>query len=168
MCTCPYSLSSLDIYKSKCKSLVNCEIILATLLRGRTCLKRSLGLLPESFFLLFSIFQFWVQSLVVFRCPGSVADPGYCMYSTLYTVVYDNHQIFFYRIRRKLFSIPRIIQQVLWKCNCKGQTIFLCLQDQILCEPRNQSKELTRGPPELDQHFRLQGEFTSAQRRCMS
>jgi hypothetical protein len=31
-----------------------------------------------------------------------------------------------------------------------------------------QSKELVRGPPELVQHFRLQGEFTSAQGRCMS
>ncbi len=31
-----------------------------------------------------------------------------------------------------------------------------------------QSNELTRGPPELAQHFRLQGEFTSAQERCMS
>jgi hypothetical protein len=27
--------------------------------------------------------------------------------------------------------------------------------------------ELTRGPPELVQHFRLLGEFTSAQERCM-
>jgi hypothetical protein len=31
-----------------------------------------------------------------------------------------------------------------------------------------QSKELTRGPPELVQHFRLWEEFTSAQERCMS
>ncbi len=31
-----------------------------------------------------------------------------------------------------------------------------------------QSNELTRGPPELVQHFRLKGEFTSAQERCMS
>ncbi len=34
--------------------------------------------------------------------------------------------------------------------------------------PKPQSKELTRGPPELVHHFRLQGEFTSAQGRCMS
>ncbi len=31
-----------------------------------------------------------------------------------------------------------------------------------------QSNELTRGPTELVQHFRLQGEFISAQERCMS
>jgi hypothetical protein len=31
-----------------------------------------------------------------------------------------------------------------------------------------QSKELVRGPPELVQHFRLKGEFTSAQWRCMT
>jgi hypothetical protein len=31
-----------------------------------------------------------------------------------------------------------------------------------------QSKELVRRPPQLLQHFRLQGEFTSAQWRCMS
>jgi hypothetical protein len=31
-----------------------------------------------------------------------------------------------------------------------------------LCRSRPQSHELTRGPPELVQHFRLQGEFTSA------
>ncbi len=30
------------------------------------------------------------------------------------------------------------------------------------------STELTRGPPELVQHFRSKGEFTSAQERCMS
>ncbi len=30
-----------------------------------------------------------------------------------------------------------------------------------------QSTGLTRGPPELVQHFRLQGEFTSARERCM-
>jgi hypothetical protein len=30
------------------------------------------------------------------------------------------------------------------------------------------SKELTRGPRDLVQHFRLEGEFTSAQERCMS
>jgi hypothetical protein len=33
---------------------------------------------------------------------------------------------------------------------------------------RSQSYELTRGPPELVQHFRLPGEFTSPQERCMS
>ena len=32
----------------------------------------------------------------------------------------------------------------------------------------NQSKEFIIGPPELVQHFRLQGEFPSAQERCMS
>jgi hypothetical protein len=32
----------------------------------------------------------------------------------------------------------------------------------------SQSKELTRGLPELVQHFRLQRDFTSAQERCMS
>ncbi len=31
-----------------------------------------------------------------------------------------------------------------------------------------QSNELTRGLPELFQHFRLQGEYTSAQERCKS
>jgi hypothetical protein len=31
-----------------------------------------------------------------------------------------------------------------------------------------QSNELTRVPPEIIQHFRLYGEFTSAQERCMS
>jgi hypothetical protein len=31
-----------------------------------------------------------------------------------------------------------------------------------------QSTELTRGPPELVRQFCLQGEFTSAQERCMS
>jgi hypothetical protein len=31
-----------------------------------------------------------------------------------------------------------------------------------------QSNELTRGPPELVQHFRLEGEFTSVQERCMA
>ncbi len=31
-----------------------------------------------------------------------------------------------------------------------------------------QSNELTRGPPVLVQHFRLQGEYTLAQERCMS
>jgi hypothetical protein len=31
--------------------------------------------------------------------------------------------------------------------------------------PESQSNELTRGTPELVQHFRLQGEFTSAQER---
>ncbi len=31
-----------------------------------------------------------------------------------------------------------------------------------------QRNKLNRGPPELVQHFRLQGEFTSAQERCLS
>jgi hypothetical protein len=33
---------------------------------------------------------------------------------------------------------------------------------------RDQSNELTRGPPELVRHFGLWGEFTSAEDRCMS
>jgi hypothetical protein len=32
----------------------------------------------------------------------------------------------------------------------------------------SQSYELTTGPPDLVQHFRLYGEFTSPQERCMS
>jgi hypothetical protein len=44
-------------------------------------------------------------------------------------------------------------------------TIFACARATTTSP---QSNESTRGPPELVQHFRLHGEFTSAQERCMS
>jgi hypothetical protein len=36
------------------------------------------------------------------------------------------------------------------------------------CEGGAQNNELSRGSAELVQHFRLQGEFTSAQERCLT
>ncbi len=45
---------------------------------------------------------------------------------------------------------------------------FLHYGFEILYKVPAQSTELTKGPPELVQHFRLLGEFTSAQERCIS
>ncbi len=54
----------------------------------------------------------------------------------------------------KMTAFVRVPYTVYWPC--------------VSSVVRDQSYELTRGPPELVQHFRLQGEFTSAQERCMS
>jgi hypothetical protein len=40
--------------------------------------------------------------------------------------------------------------------------------NRIAVAVQSQSNELTRGPPELNQHFPLHGEFTSAQQRCLT
>jgi hypothetical protein len=37
-----------------------------------------------------------------------------------------------------------------------------------VCESTPQKNDCSKGPTELDQHFRVYGEFTSAQERCMT
>jgi hypothetical protein len=37
-----------------------------------------------------------------------------------------------------------------------------------VCESTPQKNDCSKGPTELDQHFRVYGEFTSAQERCLA
>ncbi len=70
---------------------------------------------------------------------------------------------------KRLSNVAFIFYSVLGSPSAIAKHFRLCMQfADSAGNVEAQSKELVRGPPELVQHFRLQGEFTSAQWRCIT